>query len=130
MKKLFRVALENDITVGMYSCSQDVSWSMSSDNGRHPVPNYDNRLCDFWAEYGNSNFFFGFSTKEQLTFWVYLQSVRRELEENNFVVYEIAVHRDEENSTWKAGDTQAVFHINHYELVSKTKLSDFFRDND
>lgn len=116
--KVYRA--ENDELEGMYS--SEVSRFMFELQSRHPSPHDDmalkgpwNQICD---DDRTSEFHFGFSSIEQLKFWIYMEEWRQGLTEEGF---KISVYEIEEAYTL-IGETQCVFQTEYAQLDHRLSL--------
>lgn len=98
----------------------DVKDEMQSSD-RHPDPQQDAALSGPWFDLTydeRANYFFGFSTIEQLKSWIYRTSWRQRLDKADFrvVVYDTA--------EYIIGDTQAVFKMHTASVVQELRLTE------
>lgn len=124
---VYRVAKKEDLYTGMYKSYASID--MFDLSTKHPPPDNDSKLRAFYRSYhlyGNpDDFIFGFNNKEQMSFWIHNDNVRRTLDYEGFVVHEILVNGTD-GTDYKFGDTQAMFNKNNIvKTVSKTSVVEF-----
>lgn len=103
--KIYRV--EDDQGTGMYRTSIALR-EMNCSDKRHPSPWDDMKLSEPWENmdlYERSKMFFGFSSLDQLKFWIYLEEWRKLLKKEG---YFISVYECEPDDAI-IGETQAIF---------------------
>lgn len=115
MALIYRI--QNEYGEGMYTGpSCDASSSMHEH--RHPLPSDDAALKDKWINLKNATHYkFGFSSIEQLKFWIYKLKWRKELAKAGYCVYIF------ETDDFLIGDTQAVFVKDTATLVETISLT-------
>jgi hypothetical protein len=99
------------------------------DRLRHPTPNQDSGLSEFWLTYtgAKSELYFGFGTMEQMRAWFHQDDWLMDLHDFGFqlAIYEIDDEPDDEGYVDVCvGHTQAVFRRKDAELRSAMSLKD------
>jgi hypothetical protein len=95
---------------------------------RHPVPQDDSGLADFWKHCGDKDsMFFGFGTTAQMRAWFYQDSWLKTLHEEGYQLstYEIDDEPDVHGYVHACiGNTQAVFRRDRAKLIDTAQLID------
>lgn len=115
--------VETETKVGMYRNNSLASEEMHEMSGRHPAPFSDTKIGPYWNYRlpGHcSNKLFGFTSIEQLRFWIYKAEWRESLHDEGYAIsyYEVP----EEYAL--LGDTQAIFVVSEARLVKRVSFKD------
>lgn len=111
---IYRIAHWDNFRCGLYQ--SDVSYLMDYDSVRHPMPKEDSGISETYLQHGES-LFYGFSSKEQLRSWVYNDRWLKDLHYEYYALYHVRP-----TGPYALGNSQAVFHGDHYEIVRKESL--------
>jgi|SRR5579872_1173808 len=113
-----------DSRIGMYTSGGCVAFRYMSGGRQHPGPYSDNRLKTELNEKNSQlgdedNLFvsqckFGFASKKQMRNWVSQDEWKQKLAEEGLIVAKYRVPKE----MVAIGNTQAIFHPQHAELVS------------
>jgi hypothetical protein len=118
---LYLIHKEGKTSVGMY---RSVMAGALDDTARHPTPSKDSGLIyngyDHYARTDRRDFYYGFSSIEQLRRWVYPDQWLRSLHEEGYVLSTF-------QSLGYTGYTQAVAHKDHMEIIETTSLLDLIQ---
>jgi hypothetical protein len=106
---------------GLYRCSEYAQCELH-ERTRHPMPYYDSLLNNFWGDLDEDfeleHFYFGFTSIEQLKFWIHNDKDRTAIDKEGLVV----------SVFWAevyAGDTQCVYlKSSRGKTISKHRLTE------
>ena len=90
---------------GLYRVSDYANDTLHDTESRHPMPSSDARLKGYWCglDYLDQQFhFFGFTSLEQIKFWIHTTQARDRIDAEGLVVSVF-------EAIGYAGDTQAVY---------------------